>query len=131
LAGIGRNRQVFRDDQPAIGQDGRAFEHVPQFADVAGPVIIDQRAPCILRDAAGRASQRLGKVREERVAQRHDVVATIPQWGQLDRKDVQPVEQIFAELFALYRVLEIVSVEPTCAACVSTCRQLSDLPITR
>ena len=85
-------------DQAAFAEDRGAFEDVAQLADVAGPVIFDQPLARVARDAGRRASQAAADLAEERFAQRQDVVAAIAERRQVDRKHVQAIEEILAEL---------------------------------
>src|SRR5262245_27288588 len=94
-------------DETPVRKDGRAFEHVPQLADIARPVVVDERLPCVPRDSGGRSSKRSADLVEECLAERQDIVAASPQRRQRELEDVQSIVQILAKRTSLDRFVEI------------------------
>src|SRR6185295_10109133 len=66
-----------------------------------------QQGAGIARDARGRTSEAAAELGEKRFAQREHVLFAVAQRRQPDRKYVQPVVEILAELAAAHRQLEI------------------------
>src|SRR5262245_38855800 len=94
-------------DEASVGEDGCTFEHVPQLANVARPVVVGQRLACVARDPGGRTSETASNLVEERVAEQEDIVAAGPKGRQRQLEHVQAVVQIFAKGPALDRLAQV------------------------
>ena len=79
-------------------QDDGALDGVLELADVAGPVVLLQRRQHAVVDAVDPPAGTLGVLPDEVLDQRRDVFAPIAQRRDLDRNDVEPVEQVVLEL---------------------------------
>ena len=81
----------------AVREDDGAFDGVFEFADVAGPVVIDEE----LHRGVGEIARRLGVVRavllEEALDEQRDIFFALAQRRQVEGDDVEAMEQIFAE----------------------------------
>jgi len=89
--------QVGADDRPR-GEHDAAFDAVLQFADVAGPFIIDQGAHRVGGELARGEAVLVGVEVEEVLRQQGNVFAAGAQRGQVHGDDVEAVEEILAEL---------------------------------
>src|SRR6185295_14095812 len=87
--------QVFGPDDAALVQYQGAFHDVLELAHVARPVVLHQQLDRLLVDALVAASRRVTP--HEVVDQQGNVVAAQPQRRQLDRDDIEAIEQVGAE----------------------------------
>ena len=85
------------EDLSAAGDDG-ALDGVLQLADVAGPVVIHQQPERAFGDLADVLAELVGEALEEMSGEQRDVLAALAQRRDADLDDVQPVEEILAEL---------------------------------
>ncbi len=89
-------------NEPAFAEDGGALERVAQLADVAGPVVPEQRLPGVAREARRRPCERSADVLQQRLAERQDVVGALAQRRDRDVEHLQPIEQVLAEVAAFH-----------------------------
>src|SRR5688572_14550074 len=73
-----------------------ACDRVLQLAHIAGPFLLLKPGQRRIAERE-RAREPLREAGGEQLRQRSDVVAASPQRRELDRHDVDPVEQVFAE----------------------------------
>src|SRR5581483_11710161 len=92
----GLERQV-ELEAAAARQDDRALDHVAQFADVAGPVVALEFHDSGPRKARFGAVQIFCREFDEMFCEERDVVLPLPERTDLDRKYVQPIEQVLAK----------------------------------
>ena len=78
-------------------QHHRALDHVLELAHVARPVVVHQQVERFRRELEFGTRVLLAVLLEEVLHQQRDVVLALAQRRQLDRDDVQPVEQVLAE----------------------------------
>jgi hypothetical protein len=86
------------DQGRAGGQHHRALDHVFQFAHIALPVVIHQRTQRFRRQVQRMPAILLRELHDEVFGQQRNVVLALAQRRQVDGDDIQPVEQVFAEL---------------------------------
>src|SRR6185295_9142519 len=63
-------RQVSCADEPSLAQNRGPLERVPQLADVAWPVVQEQRFSRVVRQASRRPAERPSDLLEKRLAER-------------------------------------------------------------
>ena len=89
-----------------LGSDYQPLHQVLQLAHVAGPIVLLQKS-----QKAGAAGEGLvvlpAEAGQELVGHGDDVLLPLPQGGDVDADDVQPVEEIGPEQTALHRLLQI------------------------
>ena len=78
--------------------DGRAFHQVTEFSRIAGVIVAGKNLRSFRGEAVEVMASRLRVGGQEMLRQREDVLATLPKRQEMDRIDVQPVEQIATEL---------------------------------
>src|SRR5260370_1799235 len=98
---------MLRADQASLAQNRRALQGVAQLADIARPVIPEQRRSGISREGGRWTPEGFADLLQERLAQQEDVGAALAQRRNADVEDVQPIVQIFAKIAALDRLPEI------------------------
>jgi hypothetical protein len=95
--GAPRRRQVFRQDQPAARENGRACDDVLQLADVARPRLLAQPAHRLRGQRQLRPVVLAPEAADEVLGQQWHVFGPGPQRRQRDLDHVEPVVQVFAE----------------------------------
>src|SRR4029453_19202739 len=90
-----------RVDDRAFAQNRRPLQDVAKLANVAGPVILEKGLSCIPRQTRGWPAEGPADLLQERLAQRHDIDATIAQRRNLDVEDAEAVEEVLAKVAAL------------------------------
>src|SRR5262245_15528088 len=97
-----RRRQMLFFDPLALADDDGVFDHVSQLADVSGPLVAGEYFQDFggyhMRGALVAFAQLFG----HEFGKQRNVFAAFAQRGQFDVYDVQAVEQVFAQLAALY-----------------------------
>ena len=89
-------------------EDEDAFDEVAELADVARPVVLAQRVERVLSHLNVGASVLCAELLEELLDQRGDVLLAVAQRRNEEGDDVEPVEEVFAEVAAgdlLFEVL--------------------------
>ena len=94
--GAQRGRQIRQRHFTPGGEQRDPFHDVPQFPDVAGPTVPQQRLACGLRQG-GRRAVLGGSGAQELCGEGLDVLGPFPQRRNRTLEYVQPVVQIFAE----------------------------------
>ncbi len=94
---------MLRFDEVPFGQDRRALHDVAQLADVAGKRVVREQILRILIDSAHRLAVPGVELGQEVMREEGNVFLAIAQRRQLDRKHVQPVEQILPQLAGAHR----------------------------
>ncbi len=97
-----RRRQVVGGQLRPLAEHHRALDDVLELADVARPVVGEQRVERARREAADLLAVRLGVLVDEVRHQGGDVALARAQRRQGHRHDVQPVVEVLAELAALH-----------------------------
>src|SRR5690349_11731400 len=87
-------QQVALVDDLAPRQETGAFERVPQFPDVTRPRMALQTSHGLRRHGLEGLLEFARKVGEEVIDQRRNVLRPLAQRRQVDRNDVQPVEEV-------------------------------------
>src|SRR5271166_1128002 len=88
-------------------QNHRPLDHVLQFANVSRPAVVDQSIHALLGDAFDVPVHAPGEVLNEMLHQQRDVLPPFAQCGNLDGKNIQPVEKIGTELLLLHQSPQI------------------------
>src|SRR5205809_3162564 len=101
---VGQGREV---DRRCLAEHHRPLEGVLELADVAGPVVGEQRALRVFRERLRLLVALLGDAAQELLPQDLDIVAPVAQWREMNGDHVQPVVQVGAETAALDVVLEV------------------------
>src|SRR2546430_11456982 len=78
-------------------QNYGALDHVLQLADVSRPRMVTERLPRLARDHIDAAIQAAGKLADEVIDERVDVLRPLTEGRYRDREDVQAVVQIVTE----------------------------------
>src|SRR6202041_1474505 len=91
----------------AIAYDNGPLDYVLQFANVARPAVgLEQfEAPPI--DSRDLLTRFAGVAVDEILDQKRDVLFSLPKGRDLDREDVEPIKEIFAECAGRDRLLEV------------------------
>ena len=96
---------MFQLDGSFAGEDYGALEHIAQLANIARPLMaredINHRRGYV-GDAAFVTAVEIG---EQGFGDRLNVFLALPQRRQMDVKDIQPVEEIFAQVSAAHRFI--------------------------
>ncbi len=79
-------RQVFGEQRITVGHEHRSFDHVLQFANIAGPMVTHEDVHRIRGDAEVRDITLAGGGLDERVDEDGNVLETLAQRRQADRK---------------------------------------------
>ena len=94
-------------NEPAFAQNGRALERVAELADVARPVVPEQRLAGVPREARRRSRERLADVLQQRLAERENVGGALPERWDPDVEHLQPVVQVLAEVAAFHGLPQV------------------------
>lgn len=94
-------REVLDLQRGAVAEDHGAENRVFELAHIAGPGIAGQKLFGLGCDGVDLLAFRLGEAGQEMPRQHHDVFTAFPQRRDIDRKDVEAVIQILAELTGL------------------------------
>src|SRR5262245_59007424 len=81
---------------PRADDDG-PLDHVPELAHVPGPPSPPENVQRALVDAPDAAAVTLVELIDERLGELGQVIQPVPKWRQLDRENVQPIIEVFAE----------------------------------
>src|SRR5438445_728234 len=90
--------QVLDADEPRPAQHHRPLDDVAQLAHVARPVIALELLVRLAGEAADLAVVLPIELLDEALAQQRNVLAALPQRRQVDREDVEPIEEVLAQL---------------------------------
>src|SRR5437773_11409194 len=97
IRAVYRRGEMLSRDQPAVAQENRALDRVPQLADVSGPRIGKQPFASIPRNSGRRTAHGLPQLFQERLGERKDVLGTIAKRRDVDLEDFQPVAEVLTE----------------------------------
>src|SRR6185503_19218682 len=106
LAGGQERRHVLPGDGPAEAGDGGAADDVPQFPDVAGPVVLGEGGHGALADAPRRAILLL-EFLEEVDGEESEILHAVAERGDFYGDHVDAVEQVDPERPALHQRGEV------------------------
>ncbi len=102
IAARTEKQDVFGGDLRIGVKDARAFHDIAQFTDVAGPVVCGERLHCCF------GKDRLGAHLLQEVGNKfRHVLAAFGERGEVQRKDIQAIKQVFAEAAVRNRLLKI------------------------
>src|SRR5262245_7085977 len=93
-----RSRQIVGRDHIARRHDHEPLDHVAQLADVAGPVVGQEVAERLARERLRPLAVLGAELRDEVAHVGGDIVLARAQGRHLDRDDVEPIVEVFAEL---------------------------------
>ena len=88
-------------------QDHRAFDHILQLPNVARPIVFDQRLHDVCWDAVDGFAQTSLLLGDEMPDQQRNVVAPQSKRRDLNRKDGQPIVEIWAEAVCFHRMPQV------------------------
>ena len=91
----------------AAGQDDRPLQHVLQFADVAGPIVVRQRVQNRRRNGIDVTAHAMGVLLYEVAREQRHVFAAVSQWRNMHREDMQPIVKLGPESVVLHHGLQI------------------------
>src|SRR5258708_39113312 len=103
-------------------ENHRALDDVAQLTDITGPMVGLKSGDGFIRDFIDRLSHRIAEFPHEGPRQQRNVFATFEQWRHLDRKHVEPIEQILAKAPLPYRLFK-----PAIRGCNDACSALERL----
>src|SRR4051812_3798919 len=81
----------------AIADDDRALDHVFQLSNISRPAVPLQRTHGILRQTQVGTIFPIGVALHEVVGENRDIAIALAEGGQLDARDIQPVEEVGAK----------------------------------
>src|SRR5260370_10307960 len=102
---IAFERRWFKD--AIIGKNNAARDVVLELSNVAGPMIAHQGAHGFVRNRIDRFVHRSSELLNEMLHEVWNIGFPFAQWRQINRENVQPVVQIFAELTILSYLLQV------------------------
>src|SRR6187402_23805 len=79
-------------------QDHDALDEIAQFTHVAGPLVLLENFNCVIRNLHAWATVLTTELVEELLHEGRNIFATIAQWRNEERDDVETIEEIFAEV---------------------------------
>ena len=85
-------------DEAGPAQDYRALDHVAQLANVSRPGVALEVLLGVGSQAAHLTIVLSVELLDERARQQRDVVLAVTQGRQVDREDVEPIEEVLAKL---------------------------------
>ena len=94
-------------DLGGVGEDDGALDDVFQFADVAAPMVAEHGPHGAVGDAVDFLAHVARVFGEEVMHQKRDVLLALAQGGKLKFDDVEPKEEVFAELFFLGHLFQV------------------------
>ena len=97
----GERRQIAFLDEPALGDDRRAFDDVAQLTHVAGPRVRLERRHRRRIDRRDRPAVPRVELVDEHLNEQRQVVLALTQRRQRDLEDVEPVVEVFPQLAVL------------------------------
>ena len=89
------------------GEDNAALDGVFQLADVAGPLVVHQQAERFGGELAGLEAVFFGVELEEMRGEQRDILLAVAQRRQVERDDVEAVEEVFAEAALFDGLLQV------------------------
>ncbi len=89
------------------GEDDAALHGVFEFADVAGPLVVEQDAEGLGGEGGGLGGVFGGVDAEEVLGEEGDVFAALAEGWELEGDDVKTIEEVFAEAAVPYGLLEV------------------------
>ena len=95
-----RRRQIADRDLAARREHRESLAQIFELAHVARPRVIAQRTERGRREALAGRARRRGRAREELLGHQRNILAPLAQRRQMQAHDVEPVQQIGAELAA-------------------------------
>src|SRR5215470_9392162 len=98
---------MFRNDEPAFGENSRPFQNISQFAHVARPVVVNQRLSGLKGDAGGWHTEAASNVSDKGVREGQNVAGTVSQGRNLQLEHVEAIVQVFAKTAAFHSLAQI------------------------
>src|SRR5882724_731224 len=89
--------EVGGGDEVSVGEDERALDGVLQFTDVAWPAVRHEEIVSLGTELCLTPSHPARKLAQEVVGQHEDIVRPLPQGGEMDAEDGEPVVEITAK----------------------------------
>ena len=102
-------REIFDGQFRVAGHDDRLLDGVLEFPYVARPAVAMQQGPDVPVQQEGAQAMTPAGACQEIVGQFLDVPLAFPQGRDVDRHDVQPVEQVVPEPAATHRLLQVLT----------------------
>src|SRR5712691_10937967 len=100
-------RQLAARDDLTAGQDDGALDDVLELAHISRPVVFGETLERLFADRRRLGCRAVAVLREEVLHERWDVLLAVSQWRHVDVDDVEPVEEVVAELVLLDLLLQI------------------------
>src|ERR1700684_2768983 len=91
----------------AVRQNGRALQHIAQFAHVARPLVCEQRVQSVVQQPGEPTAHGSCTIDKELFRKEGNIADAVAQRRQQDVKDLEAVEKILAKGGALHRLAEI------------------------
>ena len=91
----------------AVGQYGRALQHITQFAHVARPVVCEQCVQRVVQQPRDPTAHRSCAIGKELFRQRPNIADAVAQRRQQDVKNLEAVQKILAKGAAFHRVGDV------------------------
>src|SRR5262245_25283358 len=80
-----------------VGENGRPLDHVLQFADVSGPIVVRQLRRLIHPQSQSRTTQAVRGQLHEMASEERYVVSPLAERWDVNREDTEPVEEVLPE----------------------------------
>lgn len=93
----GRIPREFDSELTIRRPNGRSFQNVLEFTDIAGPAVVLQLLYVGERESHSSIPQLAGKAFEELFCQQRDILGAVAEWGDFNGEDAQPIVQILTE----------------------------------
>src|SRR5262249_6430821 len=86
---------MFVDPQHRLPRENQgALDHILQFTDIARPAVPHQSLKRFLIDVLARTIKLHGVLFQEMSSQEGDILRSIPEWRDTERKDIQTIKEI-------------------------------------
>ena len=102
-----RDVDVVGLDEPAFAEHDGALDDVAQLARVARPVVVEQPALGLGREALDRSPRALAHAAEEEASERKDVLAALGEGREVNADHLEAVVEVLAETPVLHELLEV------------------------
>src|SRR6185369_7539176 len=99
--------QVFELDSSSRSNNDCTLNRILELANIAGPVVSDKRLKCVFGDSRNEATSLLFVVLEEVDDERMNVLGSLAQRRQLNRKHRESVEEVLPKRSKLNRAFQV------------------------